>query len=290
MSITIAISQIRTDGGTQSRAELSTETIADYAEAMQSGATFPAVIVFYDGKVYWLADGFHRYHAAEKTDEKTIEADVRQGTQRDATLFSLGANDSHGLRRSNRDKRSAVEKLLRDPEWGAKSDRWIAETAHVSNRYVGNVRAELGTVNVHSCSESKRTGKDGKERRLSALPKEDDNEDWACTLLVTVPHSTLPSTVRALRGLGFAGGGGSSRKMSLPAGASIEESKVSAGAREDDGEEWPFDAMAEAVETVNVIGRRVRDWPANESLHPLIVQLRNYLATLERMDKERGAA
>jgi hypothetical protein len=59
----LAISKLRLDGGTQSRATLSDETIAEYAEALDSGAQFPPPVVFYDGADHWLADGFHRVKA-----------------------------------------------------------------------------------------------------------------------------------------------------------------------------------------------------------------------------------
>ncbi len=33
--------------------------VAEYAEAMLDGAKFPPVIVYRDGAVHWLADGYH---------------------------------------------------------------------------------------------------------------------------------------------------------------------------------------------------------------------------------------
>lgn len=36
---------------------------------------------------------------------------------REAILFIVGANASHGLRRTNADKRRTVERLLADEEW-----------------------------------------------------------------------------------------------------------------------------------------------------------------------------
>jgi hypothetical protein len=44
-----------------------------------------------------------------------ISADVREGSRRDAILYAVGANASHGLKRTNRDKRNAVRVLLKDP-------------------------------------------------------------------------------------------------------------------------------------------------------------------------------
>ncbi len=161
MNVPLAL--IRIDGGTQPRAEINLDTVNDYAQAMEGGAEFPPVSLYHDGATYWLADGFHRYHAARELQRETLPALIYEGTQREAILFSVGANQYHGLRRSNQDKRRAVEMLLADEEWVQCSDRWIAEQCGVSNRFVGIVRKELCTV--HSCDEP-RTGKDGKTRKL----------------------------------------------------------------------------------------------------------------------------
>lgn len=140
------LSLIRTDGGTQTRAELSQEAIADYAEALTDGADFPAIVVFHDGEAHWLADGFHRIAAATKIDLLDFPAIIKQGTRRDAVLYSLSANATHGLRRTNADKRRAAETLLADEEWGRWSDREIARRCGVDHKFVGTVRSSLGTV------------------------------------------------------------------------------------------------------------------------------------------------
>ena len=92
---------------------------------------------------YWLADGFHRVEAARKIERKTIIAEIRQGTARDAILHAVGSNAAHGLRRTQADKRRAVERLLKDPEWARWSDRKIAEAAKVDHKTVGTIRREL---------------------------------------------------------------------------------------------------------------------------------------------------
>jgi hypothetical protein len=51
-----------------------------------------------------------------------ISADVCEGSRRDAILYAVGANASHGLKRTNRDKRNAVRVLLKDPEWSRRQD------------------------------------------------------------------------------------------------------------------------------------------------------------------------
>jgi len=137
----IELHKFRTDGGTQPRAGLDSSTVDEYTAAMNEGATFPPVVVFHDGTDYWLADGFHRYHAHKIAHPASpILADVRQGDRRDAVLHSVGANAEHGLRRTNEDKRRAVMRLLNDEEWSQWSDREIARRARVSNRFVTNLR------------------------------------------------------------------------------------------------------------------------------------------------------
>lgn len=139
----LALGVIRTDGGTQPRVTQDWTVIADYAQQMLDGAIFPPVIVYYDGEFYWLADGFHRYHAALQCEKDTIDVDVRLGSRRDAVLFSVQANSQHGLRRTNADKHASVEKLLNDPEWSMWSDNEIARRCGVSHPFVGKVREEM---------------------------------------------------------------------------------------------------------------------------------------------------
>ena len=134
---------IRTDGGTQTREAVRREIAEEYAEALRQGARFPAVTVFYDGEAYWLADGFHRMLAHIIAKLPTVQAYVRQGTRRDAVLYSVGANHRHGVMRTNADKRRAVETLLLDPEWRQWSDHEIGRQAGVSHTFVGKVRGEL---------------------------------------------------------------------------------------------------------------------------------------------------
>ena len=97
--------------------------------------------MFFDGKHRWLADGFHRYHAHKHAGAIEINADVRNGTKRDAVLFSVGANAVRiACGAQNADKRKAVETLLRDKEWSQWSDREIAESVGVTHPFVASIR------------------------------------------------------------------------------------------------------------------------------------------------------
>lgn len=136
----VNLKEIRIDGGTQGRVELNQDVVAEYAEIVRDGADLPPVTLFNDGTDLWMADGFHRFFGYMAADRASIPADVRVGSQRDAVLYSVGANTSHGLRRTNADKRKAVLTILGDPEWSQWSDRKIAEACGVGHPFVAAVR------------------------------------------------------------------------------------------------------------------------------------------------------
>lgn len=142
-SPSLPLNQIRTDGGTQPREYLNESVLEEYVEAMSQGAEFPPVTLFYDGVHYWLADGFHRFFAAKKYGVDTLSAETQQGTRRDAILFAAGANATHGLRRTNADKRRAVMTLLRDEEWQRWSNREMARQCGVTHTFAGKLRKEF---------------------------------------------------------------------------------------------------------------------------------------------------
>ena len=140
----LGIDVVRIDGDTQSRDEINQSLINDYAEDMDRGDVFPAILVFFDGVSYWLADGFHRYFAVKKLGLGSISADVRQGTKRDAWLYSLEANGRHGERRTAADKRKSVLRALDDFELSTWSDVEIARKCVVSDRFVSKMRGDSG--------------------------------------------------------------------------------------------------------------------------------------------------
>jgi hypothetical protein len=135
--------------------------------------TLPPIVVFHDGVDYWLADGFHRHAAHLKAGAADIAADVRKGTKRDAILHSVGANQAHGLRRTNEDKRRAVLTLLNDEEWAKWSDREIARRCAVDHTTVIRHRASL----VESTSERTYTDKHGNTSTMNtaAIGKSPDS-------------------------------------------------------------------------------------------------------------------
>lgn len=213
----LSLDSIRTDGGTQPRAELSDERIAEYREAMAGGATFPPIVVYHDGDTYWLADGFHRFHAATLHGTKRIAVEVRQGTQRDAILYSVGANATHGQPRSNADKRRAVLRLLHDEEWAQWSDREIARRCAVTHPFVSSVRLELsgngyqmGSTNGSAPARKAKRGKTTYTQRQRTTtptrdthtpekpaddPEEEDEERFDVDIAVTRMMHAMSSAV-----------------------------------------------------------------------------------------------
>lgn len=162
----LKVSEIRTDGGTQMRAELNQDVYLEYRDQYLATGEFPPMDVFFDGTAYWLADGFHRLFGAREAKQKTVLCNIHDGTLRDAILFAVAANQRHGLKRSNADKRNAVMTLLNDPEWVKWSDSKIAEQAGVTHPFVASLRRDLVTVTGSIAAATKdepRKGRDGKE-------------------------------------------------------------------------------------------------------------------------------
>lgn len=155
--VMVALRNVRVDGGTQMRAALDEATVAEYVEhfrAHHAWGDFPPIVLFYDGSDYWVGDGFHRLAAyrevwGDTNPSNAVHAVVQPGTRRDAILYAAGANASHGLRRTNADKRRAVEVMLRDDEWAKWSDREIGRRCNVSAPMVADIRRTL-TVNFYS--------------------------------------------------------------------------------------------------------------------------------------------
>ena len=51
---------------------------------VKNKVTFPPVVVYFDGKTYWLVDGFHRVAAYRLAGRMEIDCLVIEGTKADA--------------------------------------------------------------------------------------------------------------------------------------------------------------------------------------------------------------
>lgn len=138
--------EINVEHSMQARGGTSAETVVEYAEAMRRGEKFPPLLVYFDPNKdeTYLADGFHRYmaHMQVRSDEP-LAVERRTGTKEAAQWAAIGANQSHGLRRTNADKRRAVRLAVLHPQACDMSSRQIAEHVGVSDRFVSTIRSEM---------------------------------------------------------------------------------------------------------------------------------------------------
>jgi ParB-like chromosome segregation protein Spo0J len=134
------------DEAMQSRVEINEDAVTEYAHDIEAGDVFPPVTVFFSGVHYFLADGYHRYHAHKRAGKVSILCNVINGTRRDAIFYSTAVNAKHGMRRSYADRRKAVMTLLDDFEWSQKTNTEIAKHCGVSVSFVSNLRNSSGKM------------------------------------------------------------------------------------------------------------------------------------------------
>lgn len=198
----IKLCEIRLDGGTQPRTEIDQDLVSEYAECIDQ---LPPVTVFFDGVKYWLADGFHRYHAHNRANLSEINCIVINGTQRDAILHSVGVNADHGKRRTNEDKRKAVLTLLKDEEWSKWSNRQIAKACKVSPGLVDIIRKDLPTIGTSSqvrkyidqkgCESVIDTSNIGKKRNSEPISMPEPTKQQLPSYLASDDDQELPEEI-----------------------------------------------------------------------------------------------
>lgn len=138
--VQLKLDQVNIEGGTQARAEINHTTVSEYAEHLDD---LPPVDVFFDGVKYWLAEGFHRWHAHKKKGRATIACRKHLGTVRAAILFAVGANAENALQLTDADRRHACRMLLTDSEWGKWSKEEIARQCRVSPWLVADEKKRI---------------------------------------------------------------------------------------------------------------------------------------------------
>lgn len=143
----IPLDRIKRDGGTQVRVQTCPSHIKTLESLIQEGVKLDPVEVFFDGAVYWPANGFHRCAAYYNQGVREIAAIVREGGRREALLHACGANDASAGKafkpRSIADKKNAVLLVLRDRELRLLSEREISRRCGVSHTHVQNVRKQI---------------------------------------------------------------------------------------------------------------------------------------------------
>ena len=166
----LPVAEIEATAATQVRVGPPNSAIVkEYGEAMLAGQIFPPIVVFAENgsERYLLSDGFQRLAAAIAIGHETIACIVKEGGVRDALEHALSANDEHGLRRTNKDKRNAVMLALKDPEWSQWSKTDIARLCRVSDKTVAKVREDMvlsGEIDEQQTVKTRRHGKVVKQK------------------------------------------------------------------------------------------------------------------------------
>jgi len=164
MSKSLPIKDICLDGKTQQR-PVDDKVVAHYAGMMKDGSKYPAVEIITDGESYFLWDGFHRLAAARKLGKKYIEANVVNGTKRDAIFTSFSANKKNAFPRQPGTAKGIVEKILRDREWSKMAQTDIARHVGCTHQFVSKIQAEFEKLSCNQLHD--RTALSGQKAGLS---------------------------------------------------------------------------------------------------------------------------
>jgi len=156
----LRLSQIKCDHTLTPRIEkgVSPEVVEDYAACF---AQLPPIVVFKtpDEKDFLLADGWHRYRAAEKLKLEEVEADVKYGTRAEAKEYALLCNLKHGRPLTRKERQFVIAEFLKlHPE---RANAWIADDLGVNHETVEAIRDKLEAgCEIRTLAEL--LGKDGK--------------------------------------------------------------------------------------------------------------------------------
>ena len=170
----VDLSEITTDGETQARLKINQDQVNHYAGLLSDGVEFGPVVVFFDGKKKYLADGFHRYFAHRQNGLLQIEAVTIKGSLRDAQWFAIGSN-VHGLPFTTEERHANIRRCLLDAEWGKLSDRELAAHLNTSRSQVLRVRQAMegeGKLETKKVGNKKKSEEGKKEK-----PKQETKEE-----------------------------------------------------------------------------------------------------------------
>lgn len=200
----IDIKKIVIDAGTQPRVAIDDATVQEYADIIKSSIKdeqlnpfddlpddkLPQVFRDSTGRCV-LADGFHRYGGHKTAHAKEMKCAIRDGDANDALVFSLGTNQEHGVRRSNRDKQRAVKIAWSNPAINVWSNSEIARLCGVSEFMVreakpATVKTTVKQVTIRGKKTTMKTGAIGKGKgggakgaKAAAKKGEDKGSDKA---------------------------------------------------------------------------------------------------------------
>jgi hypothetical protein len=116
----------------------SDEVVESYKAAFDD---LPPPVVWYTGERWVLLDGFTRLEAARQLGLKEIRCRIYDGDAKEAEMYSLQINATHGGRLTAEDTMQAIKRVLALDH--GLSEREIGRRFGVSNTQVGRLRREV---------------------------------------------------------------------------------------------------------------------------------------------------
>lgn len=172
------------------------QIVQQYAEAYLEKKELPPVVLFHDraGKRMLVADGRHRCAARALINRREVMAEVHEGDFNDALRYALTANTTHGVPRSNADKRQCIIAAIK--QWPDVADHNIAKMTEVDHKTVTVVRSELEKKKVVAPAPIRKTADGrtvasratGNSRSLPAATKEATCDAFG----IEIPIKVLP--------------------------------------------------------------------------------------------------
>lgn len=191
----IDIETIVADDGIQVRERLDEEHIADLVAVIEDNRAreIPAVVVFFDGSIHWLADGFHRRAAHVRAASQKIMAEVRHGSKDEAKFFAAGANTRNGMRLTGGDKARAIRLLHATAKGSKMGPTEIARHVGCSRKHVHEtLGVSPGNTTQHPVVSARDLKRAAIEATLRAHPERSNQE-------IADAHGAHRTTVYAIR-------------------------------------------------------------------------------------------
>ena len=141
MNKLIFLNEIDIENSPKVRAQLNEEVAAEYGQLLKADKQKLPAPVLYQAKgqkYFLLGDGLHRVTGAKAVGLKAILCEVREGGFEEALTHALTCNVTHGLRRTQADKKRVVEAAL--AQWPKLSDTELGKRCQVDHKTVAAYR------------------------------------------------------------------------------------------------------------------------------------------------------
>lgn len=179
----LALEHITRDPQLQMRVTINVDHVEELRSVLETDGELPTnclpVVFSSDGR-NWLADGNHTFEAHKAAGLKKMKCLVKPGGFREAWVYSLSANGSHGLKRTQADKRKAVTAALKDPEMSKRSDSEIARLCGLRwHNLPSDIRKELAAgIDKSTQRFDGHTWRDEKTNEPVKQPEPEPIDDW----------------------------------------------------------------------------------------------------------------